>query len=182
MSIKEDFLKTFTQELIINSAPAYVLEKLESERRRDFLKKMNISSDNEIKIKVNEFASESETPMPEEFREIKKEFGVVKSDGMEKIVPLLKNEFITEVECLGPEKFLIIHKGVETIPLKMSLDKHEIESILNTFAEKARIPRIGGTFKAILNNLVINAIDSEFGGPRFIITKIHPQESEYLEG
>ena len=60
------------------------------------------------------------------------------------------------------------------------MDKNEINSILDYFSNETKIPRTGGVFKAILGNLIITAIDSEFGGPRFIITKIYSKDSEFF--
>lgn len=184
MSLKEDLLEAITSELILNSAPVYMLDQIELEKKEKFLRDINFDSDSSIKIKTKDFDSpftdKNQIPFPEEIEEETPMPGIVKSNGMEKIIPLLEDELVTEIECLGPEKFLIIHKSFNTIPLKLSLDKYEIESILNFFSREARIPRIGGIFKAIINNLIINAIDSEFGGPRFIVSKIHSTESDYL--
>jgi hypothetical protein len=140
---------------------------------------MNVDLEPSFKIETEDFDSLPESS--EDYEEIP-QAGVMESDGMEKIAPLIDDGLVTNIECFGPGKFISIDRGPRTITTRVSLDENEIESILNQFSKEARIPRIGGVFKAIINNLVINAIDSDFGGPRFIITKIHPRESEYLEG
>tara|TARA_Y100000310_G_C20665221_1_gene807111 strand:- start:1833 stop:2405 length:573 start_codon:yes stop_codon:yes gene_type:complete len=189
MSLKENFLEAFTKELILNSAPVYVLNQLEEDKRKEFTQQINLNLEPSFKIETEDFDPLPENEIPqqtiqpessEDYEEIP-QAGVIESNGMEKIAPLLDDELVTNIECFGPEKFISIDKGHRTITTRTSLDKNEIESILNQFSKEARIPRIGGVFKAIINNLIINAIDSDFGGPRFIITKIHPQESEYLE-
>jgi hypothetical protein len=182
MSLKEDLLETITKELILNSAPVYMLDKIELEKKEKFLKDINSELNPSLKIKIENFNSpfikeNEQTPIPEEYQ--KK--GIIPSNGMEKIIPLLEDDKITEVECLGPEKFLLLHRNFESESSRITLDKYEIESILDFYSRKSNIPRVGGTFKAIVNNLIINAIDSDFGGPRFIISKIHPNESKFLE-
>ena len=197
MNLSNQFLEKFTKELILNSAPAYILEEIEEKRRESFRKKINLELEPKIDFKVKPEVNfpkemkpsllgsnldlkqslEDELPVKEKEIEIKP---LEKSKGLEKIDPLIQNQTISGIECPGPGKFIQIHKGVNQESIKLTLDKDEIESILSHFAEETNTSRKSDVFKAILNNLVITAIDSEFGGPRFIITKIHSKESEYL--
>ncbi|PIN94352.1 hypothetical protein COU53_03830 [Candidatus Pacearchaeota archaeon CG10_big_fil_rev_8_21_14_0_10_30_48] len=165
MSLNNKFLEKFTQELILNSAPTYILKEIEKRENKPSFKEKN---------------NELEAPIPENIEENSEQLveGIIEYS--EKVKSLIDDPTISSIECLGPEKFILIHRGQNISPIKLELDKNEINDILDYFSKEARIPRIKGVFKAIVNNLVVTAINSEFGGPRFIITKIHPRESVYL--
>ena len=96
-----------------------------------------------------------------------------------KIINFILDPGINYVECPGPGKFISIKKMSKIMMTNVSLGKEEIDMVIDSFSEKSKIPRIGGTFKAIVNNLVITAIDS-FSGPRFIISKTNPVPSHFL--
>ena len=53
-------------------------------------------------------------------------------------------------------------------------NKQMNNKLIEKFAETAKIPVIGGIFKAAIGNLVITAVLSNFVGSRFIITKHSP--------
>jgi len=169
MNFKGEFLIRFTEELVLNSAVPYVSQKIENKEQN--------KTDNKFNIRLKEFNEDITIPVP---GDATGKTGITESSGMEKIKRFLDDSLITEVECPGPGKFLLIHMGLNTKSTEILLDKSEVESVLNYFSKKSCIPRTGGIFKVIINNLVINAIDSDFGGKRFIITKIHPRKSKYL--
>ena len=177
MNIANKFLKKFTEELILNSAPVYFLEKIEDKKRQEFRKNINLELEPIIKIKELKAEGKTETEINEDVEESEE---LYEENGIKKIMPLLEDPLVTRIECIGPGKFLLINKNLQINSVKLTLDKNEINYILNYFSQEAKIPRIGGVFKAIVNNLIITAIDSEFGGPRFIITKIYSKESEFL--
>jgi len=209
MPMQQLFLKEFTTELILNSLPAKESEELEKIRKEELVdKKQEIQKPREMlqrsmlrKEDTGHFQhfhpqghiKQLKLPKPFEHKrlerpkpEIKKEIsgGNPKEPidaSLGKIEPLLNNPEIFSIECPGPEKFIIIKRGNLRTPIKLILGKDEIESILNYFSQQTNIPRVGGVFKAILNNVIITAIASEFAGPRFIITKTNPRPSPYLE-
>lgn len=86
---------------------------------------------------------------------------------------LLDNE-VTELECPGPDKFILVRKAGQVNLTKITLSQEEINEIIKSFSEKARIPVISGVFKTSIGNLTITAIISEFVGSRFIIYKSNP--------
>jgi hypothetical protein len=88
-----------------------------------------------------------------------------------KLEPFLKDQGIQSIECSGPGKNILIknYRGIGTT--KVTLTQQEITDIINNFAKEARIPLIGGILKAVVGNLVISAVSSDFVGSRFIITK-----------
>ena len=177
MNIANKFLRKFTEELILNSAPIYILEKIEDKKRQEFRNNINLELEPRIEIRNNELKINKNIKESEDLEESEE---LITEDGINKIKPLIKDPSITKIECIGPEKYLIINKGFEINSIKITLDKNEINSILDYFSNETKIPRTGGVFKAILGNLIITAIDSEFGGPRFIITKIYSKDSEFF--
>jgi len=85
---------------------------------------------------------------------------------------LVQDPKVTVIECPGPGKFVLARTLGKITTTKISLNKEEIQDIINKFSEKAKIPVISGLFKAAVGNLIITAVISELVGSRFIITKI----------
>lgn len=94
---------------------------------------------------------------------------------LNKIDFLIQDPRVTIIECPGPEKFVITRTAGRTAMTKLSLNNQEIQSIIEKFANAAKIPIISGLFKAAVGNLVITAVVSDIAGNRFIITKITPR-------
>lgn len=86
----------------------------------------------------------------------------------------LTDKAITMIECPGPHKFVLIKKAGKVNLTKIILTQEEIDKIIENFSKAARIPLIGGVFKASTGKLTISAILSEFVGSRFIIYKASP--------
>ena len=62
----------------------------------------------------------------------------------------------------------------KTQPSQTTLSKEEIQKVIKFFSEQTHIPLVVGVFKAILGNLTITAVVSDFIGTRFIIQKKAP--------
>lgn len=196
MPAKIFFLQEFTKELVLNSVPEIKekVEKLEKTHRAEQEKKEMIRR---IRKKLKE--SEVEKPIQEiseDVKELKREdlidkgktktVDISKKLGAGRIEELpfdlgrinriLEDYQVESIECPGPGKFLIVKKQKQVIPTKMTLNKDEIEKIIQTFSEKSRIPLVGGVFKASVEGFIITALQSELIGSRFIITKIGPEQ------
>jgi len=132
------------------------------------------------KVQINSRQNEVNNTTP--FMEITREQKEYPSEGLYvgELLSLINDQNVSSLECPGPNKFISVRVFGQTKLTKIQLDKEDINEIINSFSREARIPRIGGIFKAIINNLVLTAIDTEIAGPRFIITKIHPRQSEFL--
>lgn len=100
--------------------------------------------------------------------------GETKEMNLGKLNMLLRDKAITMIECPGPEKPILIKRINQLNITKVSLSQQEINNIIEEFSKKARIPIIGGVFRASVSNLTISAVISEFVGSRFIITKSSP--------
>ncbi|MEM3113105.1 MAG: hypothetical protein QXI33_01625 [Candidatus Pacearchaeota archaeon] len=203
--IKESFLYEFTKELILNSAPAYVRDKeterelkmneikekidtqlsLDENKEQTFKNSKTITNTQNIQIdnrkKYLNRQDKPISPIPEYNQPATFENKRLEGLYFGKIQNMVYDQNVVSIECPGPGKFIIISTITKIIPTKIMLSKNEINSIIESFSQEARIPRIGGVFKAIVNNLIITAIDSEFAGPRFIISKIRGSPSQFFQ-
>ncbi|MBS3092039.1 hypothetical protein J4466_01325 [Candidatus Pacearchaeota archaeon] len=192
------FLQQFTKELIINSTPKEFLRKLElqdinkKEQVKEELKSEMLQEKIEIKPDIPSIVHQLPTipiprrqnvksmQIPSPLLKTNNQFSNYQGLELGKITPIIVNQGVISIECPGPGKLISVRSIGRATPTKMMLNKEEINSIIESFSQQAKIPRIGGIFKAIVNNLVITAIDSDVAGPRFIITKVHPQPSQFL--
>ena len=99
---------------------------------------------------------------------------------LDKIMPMILDPNVISIECMGPGKFIMVRTTRRAMRANVMLNPEDIDDIIQRFSNEARIPRIGGVFKAIVDNLVMTAIDSDVGSKRFIISKTHPYDSEFL--
>lgn len=91
-----------------------------------------------------------------------------------KLNVFLHDKGITTMECPGPEKFILIKRLGKINLTRIKLSKEEIDKIIKNFSERARIPLLGGVFKAVIGDLSISAVTSELVGSRFIIYRKTP--------
>lgn len=91
-----------------------------------------------------------------------------------KIAALLKDPSVFSIECSGPGKNVLVNRAgsVQTTPLQLT--KEDIDTVMENFSDKTRIPLITGVFKAAYQDLLITAVVSEFVGTRFIVQKMMP--------
>ena len=87
---------------------------------------------------------------------------------------IIADNSVQSVECEGIDRPIKIRKQGRVFVTQIRLSEEEIESVVEFFSKRARIPRIGGIFKAIVGGMVITAMDSG-NEKRFIITKIFNQ-------
>jgi hypothetical protein len=197
------FLELFSGELLMNSIDPWEkkildgkkekLSQLREEMKQLMDEKMNFKPERKHEqliiaeprtqqiIQEQEIQEQPEQEIDQQIQEQEIEQAPFdNNEGLSKVENMLHNRSIHGIECPGPGKFILIKRGNRRTPTRVILDKEDINSILDFFSEQSRIPRIGGSFKAIVNNMVITAIDSAYGGPRFIITKTAPQPSRYL--
>lgn len=197
-SIRELFIKRFVEALIMNSKPTELIEEKISayipsegiitqqiplERTMGQITKIQeigqqnkqlMRSPHIQQIPQNFFPTRRELIKPIELQSFAPSMMQSQQTPLEKLAPLLRDYSISSIECPGPEKNLIIHKSglIQTAPI--TLTKEEIDEIMNYISQKTRIPLIKGVFKAIMQNLIISAVISEFVGTRFNIEKRRP--------
>jgi len=195
--LSENFLYEFTKELILNSAPAYLRDKELDMQEKELKIKKDVEQKLEKPIYNQQKAPIIQKP---EYVQINKPNIYIKKDNvyqnqnepvrseseelqgiqLGKIRGMINDLNVISIECPGPNKFIIISTLTKVIPTQIMLNKNEINRIIESFSIESKIPRIGGVFKAIVNNLVITAIDSEYAGPKFIISKIRGNPSQFL--
>ena len=93
-----------------------------------------------------------------------------------KIEVFLNDFLIQSIECPGPGKNILIKRQNKISPTRTVISQQEINNIINSFSQEAKIPIIGGILKAAVGNLIISAVVSEFVGSRFIISKLAPPQ------
>lgn len=89
-----------------------------------------------------------------------------------KIDLLLRDSMIKMIECPGPGMEILVRKNNKVFRTKISLSQEEITKIIDLFSAQAKIPIVGGIFKAAVGDILISALISEFVGSKFIITGI----------
>jgi len=87
---------------------------------------------------------------------------------------LISDPGVESIECLGPNKYILVKKHGKVQRTNILLTKEEIKKILGDFSQKTKIPLTEGTFKAALGSLILTAILSEFVGTKFILQKKNP--------
>ena len=92
-----------------------------------------------------------------------------------KINTILSDPSVFSIESSGPEKNLIVNRAGKIQSSSLTLNKEEIDLIMKEISDKTRIPLIsGGVFKAVLKDLVITAVISDYIGTRFLMQKRTP--------
>lgn len=91
---------------------------------------------------------------------------------------LIRDPLVKIIECNGPEENTIVIGIMGRKKTAIKLNKEEIEQIVQTFSEAAKIPVHEGLFKAAVGSSVISAVVSDIAGIKFVIRKIS-QEIQY---
>lgn len=94
--------------------------------------------------------------------------------GLGKINSLVKDSGVQMIECPGAGKNILVKVRNKFNATRIILNEVEIKNIIDYFSKSARIPVIGGIFKAAFGSLLISAVVSEYAGSRFIINKKSP--------
>lgn len=91
-----------------------------------------------------------------------------------KLEPLIADDRVTNIECPGPGKYILVKIQGKINPTRITLSEGEIKNIIEIFSQYSKIPVMEGLFKTAIGNLVITAVMSDFVGSRFIINKYTP--------
>jgi len=89
---------------------------------------------------------------------------------------LISDPRVNQIECFGSKKEIIVKISGQPQKTRIELTKEEIDSVIKSFSEKARIPLIRGVFRAALGNLILTAVTFDFVDTRFTIQKKAPFE------
>lgn len=174
------FLKEFTHELILNSmkesgavsfhpVKEIISHKIENEKQAVTGQIMQIPMlkimPGQQTVQPMQYGQEIVSPAPQP---IPKDFSLGKLD------MLIDDKRVTSIECPGPGKLITVKSLGRVSATQIILSEDDIKKVIEAFSNAARIPVLGGIFKAAIGNLVITAVISDFVGSRFIINKYTP--------
>lgn len=86
--------------------------------------------------------------------------------------PLVKDPFVRIIECNGPNENIMVIGTIGRKRTGIVLSKEEIDEIIKTFSDAARIPINEGVSKVVFGKLILSAIVSNIIGSKFIIKKM----------
>jgi len=88
-----------------------------------------------------------------------------------KLNPLIKDPAVRIIE-VNPDEKVIVTGAMGTRQTGITLNKEDIDRVINKFSELSKIPTNEGIYKVAVGNLIISAIISEVVGSKFIIRKM----------
>ncbi|MCP4648323.1 MAG: hypothetical protein GY852_11440, partial [bacterium] len=77
-----------------------------------------------------------------------------------KIMPLLDDPSVSNIECPGPDKPLFVVRVGQRQITKITLNLLEIRALLDKFAEAAHIPLLEGVFRVTVDGMNLSAVIS----------------------
>lgn len=87
--------------------------------------------------------------------------------------PLIRNPQVREIECDGPDTEVVV-KNPAPRKTDIFLTTEEIRDVFIAFSKVAKIPVEENVIKIAAGNLILNGINSDVIGSKFIIRKIQP--------
>ncbi len=198
--IYDRFLKKFTEEILLrvkfelDSQEANIFEekRIEQEVQAEKLKIRFSGYSEEQKIK-RDSQNQPNTPKPiakpliqkpvEQKIKIPIQNIPIKPGEINfgKLMTLVNDPSVSYIDCAGENKDITIRKAGRIMKVDLTLNKEEIDSIIKSFSEKARIPLIEGMLKARFNSLEIAAVFSA-NGSSFVLKRNLNQISPISQG
>ena len=111
-----------------------------------------------------------EVNLPERFKYLKPTPTQEEID-LGKLNPLIKNPQIREIECNGPDTEIIVKLPMPK-KTEIMLTAQEIQDVFAAFSHAAKIPVEENIIKIAAGNLILNGINSNVIGSKFIIKRI----------
>ncbi len=90
---------------------------------------------------------------------------------LSKLNPLIKDPAVRIVE-VNPDEKVIVTGAMGTKSTNITLNKEDIDRVINAFSVSSRIPISEGIYKVAVGNLILSAIISDVVGSKFIIRKM----------
>jgi len=195
-NFKKTFLIKFTEELIRNSEVLdfnKLQELIHSKERKRFIpeEKKEIVQEIEKKIiyspkqipaaqtkniiQLKEIAKPTlfipEPKLPEHLEYLKPKPTQRIEIDLWKLNPLIKDNGVKTIE-VNPDEKVVVTGAMGTRPTSISLNKEEIDQVINEFSKRAKIPVEEGIYRVVLGDLILSAIVSEVIGSKFMIKKM----------
>ncbi|MEK6847775.1 MAG: hypothetical protein AABX50_01460 [Nanoarchaeota archaeon] len=130
--------------------------------------------------KIQPFLRIPEPRLPETARHIRPQATREEID-LGKINALIRDPLVKVIECNGQDENIIVIGIMGRKKTPITLNKEEMEQILQTFSQAAKIPVHEGLFKAAVGTAVISAVVSDIAGIKFVIRKISQEFSYQIE-
>jgi hypothetical protein len=190
-SFKKLFLLHFTRELIKNSSssPIYELETVVKNEEKDIKEKIKTTIHKkelpEIKIPIIRIPKKRKLPrvlriprikLPARLRYLKPTPTKTEIE-LGKLNPLIKDPQVKRIEVNGPDEQVVVSGSMGTKATSITLTGDEIDQIINTISETAKIPTHEGIFNAVVGRFEFSAILSTVVGSKFIIQKLTPHRN-----
>jgi hypothetical protein len=118
-----------------------------------------------------------ETKLPERFSYLKP-IPMEIEIPLGKLDPLLKDPDVKVIECHGEDENITVKGNMGEKKTSITLNKTEIDDVINIFSERTRIPANEGVYKVAFGKLILTAIISEAIGSRFIIKKMKKNQPQ----
>ncbi len=170
------FLLQFTKELIENLIPKEVLElkkvlKEEAEKKKQEFK-LPPKPSRKLAGTRKRILIVPRTKLPKHLQYLKPTPTSRVEISLEKLDHLIKDPMVRDIECNGPDQNIVVKGVLGVKKTNIVLTREEIDEIIKTFSETAKIPIEEGLFKVVVGRLVFSAIISSLTGSRFIIRKM----------
>ncbi|MBI5803176.1 hypothetical protein HY448_00640 [Candidatus Pacearchaeota archaeon] len=110
--------------------------------------------------------------LPERFQYLKPIISEKEID-LGKLNKLLKDSMVAVIECNGPEQEIIVNGRMGRKRTGITLDKEEINAIIETFSMITKIPVSEGVYNVVYGKYQFSAIISEMLSAKFIIKKMN---------
>ena len=189
--LREEFLKEFVITLINNSISEEEKIKIRQLKTSEQIKKIITIPKKIVSLQPSAFTQVAQAPKRRPFIPQTRQLTpllqtpipppVIRSFiedtqaiNLGKIVPFLKDPSVISVECPGPEKHILVNRAgaIQTTPVVLTSD--ELNAIMEEISQNTRLLLISGLFKALIKDLIVIAVISDFIGTRFIIQKRTP--------
>jgi hypothetical protein len=108
------------------------------------------------------------------------DFGFQDSEKIKYILFLLNDPSVQSIECPGLGKQVLLNKSGSIQASNISLNKEEIEGMIQSISKKTKVPVTPGLFKAAFDNFLVTAVISEYAGTRFVIQKTYSPPSPII--
>ena len=115
--------------------------------------------------------SHNKLPLPQALKEIRP-VPEKKEIDLERLNTFINDDSIKEIECQGEDVPIILRGNKGNKKTNIFLTSGEIDTVINEFSQKTKIPAQQGIYKVLYGNLSFVAIISNIGNTKFLIRKI----------
>lgn len=168
----ENISREFAYEFLLQAKKSFDKEKVIKPKIRDI--KTKTSGELPFIRNLLHKRRSAAVVKPDVKEEIKPKIGEIKKESaIDKIERLMEDSTVSSIECLGPEKKVIIRRDEKIIETSIALNDKEIIETFKMIENENR-ESLGKIFKANFRNFIIHGIRSDFIGSSFILERKNP--------